>query len=579
MTANRAQAMGLPDAAADVKGFFFDAIDRFDNLLFGIAPPEARSMDPQERALLESAWACFEDSGYRNDILSETLGRIAVFTGVMWDDYQQVGAEAWRQDERAQVSSNPSGCANRISFAFDCRGPSVSVNTSCSSGLTALHLAIDCLFKKEADVALVGGVNLISHPRHLALLRDLKLLSPNSCARPFSQYADGWVIGEGVGTMLVKPLEAAIEARDHIHLVIEATTLSHTGRTTRYTAPAPERQAEALASLLSGAGVHAREVDYVEAAAPGAGLADAAEIQALATVYERAGAICRVGSVKGLVGHLESASFFSQIAKVAFQMRSGRLLASEHTVPVSRLALRTDSVRVLTQAEDWDSAPLSPRRAIIAANGATGSGGHALVREPPSRIGERASVDLPVLVPLSAPTPSQLVDLTKRLLATKQGIEGLRAADIALSLASGRAEQRYRTIFSVSSTEELTVKLANFIDTNGRDKSDCTDCEKPSFDGTLTDSRFEEFATAWLAAGASLMPLVDYLNVRSAIRISLPTLPFAGGSYWLSPATSSSLAQDDAPNEASVTRSENAMPLSIRCGERRSRVKPPRWNI
>jgi amino acid adenylation domain-containing protein len=510
----------------DVEGVLFPAIDRFDHLLFHVAPAEARSMDPQERALLESAWTCFEDAGYRCDRLEAGLGRLAVYVGAMWEDYLALGTCTWREDGRLQAASTLAACANRLSFFFDATGPSLTVNSACSSTLTALHLAASALHAGDADAALVGGVNLVCDRYHPALLRELGLLSPTGRARPFGQQADGWVLGEGVGTLLVRPLERALADGDRIHVVIESTVLAHTGRTSRYTAPAPQVQARALQDVLARAGLAADAVNYVEAAAPGASLADAAEYQAISAVF---GPACRAGSVKGLVGHLEGASFLPQLARVLLQMRHRRLVAPAAGAAPSALVAGGEGPVLVRESCPWaPPEPGMPLRAVICANGATGSGGAVLVREPPT-LPPRAATDLatPMLAVLSAPSAAQLSALLDRLRAALDIDPPPCLLDIAWTLCTGRVEHAHRIAFQVRSTAELTQALDR-----ARAGEACPHRVSPAQQASEPGD-WGETARAWLAGSGSLDALAAALRAHAPRRVGLPTLPFAGSRHWL----------------------------------------------
>src|SRR5262249_53578807 len=156
-----------PPARAEIRAGFLPHIERFDSLFFKISPAEAKLMDPQERLFIEVAWECFENAGYVPEDLQRAGLRVGVFVGAMWNDYQHVGLESWQGDRRAQAAPLHASIANRVSHLFDLRGPSVAVDTSCSSAMTALHLALRSLRAGECDAALVGGVNLLSHPYHV----------------------------------------------------------------------------------------------------------------------------------------------------------------------------------------------------------------------------------------------------------------------------------------------------------------------------------------------------------------------------------------------------------------------------
>ncbi|MEJ2117086.1 MAG: beta-ketoacyl synthase N-terminal-like domain-containing protein, partial [Alphaproteobacteria bacterium] len=337
-------------------GGYLDQVDSFDSLLFGISPVEARSLDPQERLLLEEVWAAIEDAGYTAKGLAEPHRRIGVYAGAMWNDYQSVGVESWRASGKAEEFSHHASLANRISYVFDFTGPSIAVNTSCSAGITALHLACESIRRGECDAAIAGGVNLLTHPYHAQLLADLGLLSNDGDARPLSAQASGWAPGEGAGAVVLKSLRQAEQDGDHIYAVIKSSYAGHSGKSSRYGAPNSRRQAEHLRQLLANAGLTPGDISYIEAGAPGASIADAAEMNAVNDVFKEAprSTPCFIGTVKGNIGHLESASGLSQLTKTVLQLRHEMLAPAINSEPRNPL-IRMDekALSVVTQPTPW----------------------------------------------------------------------------------------------------------------------------------------------------------------------------------------------------------------------------------
>ncbi|NUR27966.1 MAG: amino acid adenylation domain-containing protein, partial [Catenulispora sp.] len=216
LDARRAAALGVPQ----VRGGFLTDVESFDALRFRIAPSEAATVDPQARLVLEAVWRCLEDAGWGGR--PAQLGRVGVFVGSMWPDFQLAGADAWRAGDQATLSGIAADLPNRVSHAFWFTGPSIAVDTSCSSSLTALHLAVQSIRAGECTAAVVAGVNLIGHPYHLALLNGLDLIGP-AASGAFDADAPGWTPGEGVAAILVRPAAAAAADRDLVHGVIEGT--------------------------------------------------------------------------------------------------------------------------------------------------------------------------------------------------------------------------------------------------------------------------------------------------------------------------------------------------------------------
>jgi polyketide synthase PksN len=210
-------------------GGFLNNIQRFDSLLFKISPSEAKFIDPQERLFLEVIWECLENAGYTAQTLKASAGRVGVFVGVMWSDYQSVAMQGWSVGNIQQALSFHSSIANRISHFFDFEGPSLAIDSSCSSALSAMHLARQSIAAGECDAAIVGGINLIAHPYHQNVLCGLNLLSQSETCSAFGENGTGWIVGEGVGAVLVRPEKTARHARDNIQANILATSISHSG--------------------------------------------------------------------------------------------------------------------------------------------------------------------------------------------------------------------------------------------------------------------------------------------------------------------------------------------------------------
>ena len=251
---------GQPGKSYSKWGGFIDGVDEFDPLFFNIAPREAEYMDPQERLFLECAYATLEDAGYTRERLRGTGSggaRVGVFVGVMYEEYQLYGAQSQVTGAGFALGGSASSIANRVSYCFNWHGPSLAVDTMCSSSLTALHLACRSLHNGECEVALAGGVNVSVHPNKYLVLSQGQFASSTGRCESFGKGGDGYVPGEGVGAVLLKPLSEAIACGDRIHGVILGTSINHGGKTNGYTVPNPHAQAQVVSEALSRAGVAA----------------------------------------------------------------------------------------------------------------------------------------------------------------------------------------------------------------------------------------------------------------------------------------------------------------------------------
>ncbi|AEW95938.1 MULTISPECIES: SDR family NAD(P)-dependent oxidoreductase [Streptomycetaceae] len=429
-------------------GFLADA-DRFDPHFFQITPREAESMDPQERLFLETVWHTMEDAGYTRERLAG--GRVGVFAGVMFNQYQMLGLDAPGQLPMLPTSFS-SSVANRVSYFFDFHGPSLALDTMCSSSLTAIHLACQSLLSGECDTAFAGGVNVAAHPYKYLYLSQAGFVSGDGRCRSFGEGGDGYVPGEGVGAVLLKPLAKALADGDRIHGVIKGSAVNHGGRSGGYTVPNPAAQAELVREALERAGVTPDGIGYLEAHGTGTALGDPIELTALDRAFGAAGtgtAPVPIGSVKSNVGHLEPAAGIAGLTKVLLQMRHRTLAPSLHAEPLNpKVDWAGSRFRVQRAAEPWQprtrpDGTREPLRAGISAFGAGGANGHLIVEEPPAAAEEPSTARAtgPYVVVLSARKKENLRRLAERHLErlTAPGA-GSAASDVLPRLRTLAAE-------------------------------------------------------------------------------------------------------------------------------------------
>ncbi|MFF5805129.1 amino acid adenylation domain-containing protein [Streptomyces sp. NPDC012746] len=380
-----ARAAALGWTGRPVVGGFLDTLGPVDLRPLRISPAEAAVLDPQLRLLLPTVWECLERAGHTPRSLTEDGGRVGVFVASMWDDHLATAGDAWERGEAVEVVDGRASVPHRLSHTFGWQGPSLAVDTSCSSSLTALHLAVESLRTGECDSAVVAGVNLVAHRRHLGLLDGLGLLSvpPDARARgAYDELAPGWCPGEAVGAVLLRRAGTAAREGDQVHGVLETSWSAHAGGDGRFGAPGPAPLVSSLTRMLAAAGLDPAGVSYVESAAAGAGLADAAEMAAFTELLAGTGRPVPVGTLKPNIGHAEAAAGIGQLMKVLLQLRHGRIaptLLSDRPNPLVDWANRT--VVVPREATHWAAPSGAPRRAIVNAVGSGGSYGHVVVRD------------------------------------------------------------------------------------------------------------------------------------------------------------------------------------------------------
>ncbi|MGH8877682.1 MAG: beta-ketoacyl synthase N-terminal-like domain-containing protein, partial [Stackebrandtia sp.] len=393
-------------------GGFLSDIDKFDPLFFNIAPHEAEMMDPQERVFLETVWHVLEDAGYTRATLAGA--NTGVFVGVMYGQYQLLGMA---DDGRMGVSSYAS-IANRVSYFFDFHGPSMAMDTMCSSSLTAIHLACESLRRGECETAVAGGVNLTVHPQKYLQLSLARFASSDGKCRSFGAEGDGYVPGEGVGALLLKPLPAALADGDNVHAVIRSSAVNHGGKTNGYTVPNPRAQRMVVSAALRRAEVGPADVGYIETHGTGTALGDPIEVAALAEAYGASGRgpdRIPIGSVKSTIGHLESAAGIAAVTKAILQIRHRAVAPSLHADRLNpNIDFANSGLYVATQLAEWKPNACGQWIAGVSSFGAGGANAHLVLASQQDQDSTPDSGERQVLV-LSAKSHEQLTQLAGRL--------------------------------------------------------------------------------------------------------------------------------------------------------------------
>ncbi|MBU6402193.1 MAG: SDR family oxidoreductase, partial [Verrucomicrobia bacterium] len=455
-------------------GGFLRDVAAFDPLFFNIAPRDAHWLDPQERLFLETAWAAVEDAGYDPERLQDNpAAPVGVYVGVMWGEYQLYGGVDPERGQVLSLSSSYAAIANRVSFVMGLQGPSIALDTMCSSSLTAIHLACESLRRGECSAAIAGGVNVTIHPNKYAQLSQGRFAASDGRCRSFGAGGDGYVPGEGVGAVLLKPLRRALADGDTIRGVVKGSSVNHGGRTTGYTVPNPKAHARLILEAWRRSGVDPGQVGYIEAHGTGTALGDPVEIAGLAEAFRERGnppARCPIGSVKSNIGHLESAAGIAALTKVLLQFEHGTLVPSLHAEPANpHIDFGSTPFFVQHERADWlrPSIPGKPGRRVagISSFGAGGSNAHLVVEEAPER--ERSAPDSKpwYLVTLSAKRRDVLRRQAANLLAFLEHRGGdASLEEISFTLNLGRGHYGFRCAMVVASLADLCERLAEARD-------------------------------------------------------------------------------------------------------------------
>jgi acyl transferase domain-containing protein/SAM-dependent methyltransferase len=466
------------DANADVPGKmstrhggFLGDVQGFDADLFGIAPAEAASMDPQQRLALELAWEAIEHAGIAPSALAGS--RTGVYLGIANSDYgRRLFARPDRIDPYFSSGTAFSVAAGRIAYVLDLRGPAVAVDTACSSSLVALHLACQALRQGDCDYALVGGVNLMLSPELSVNFSKAGMMSPDGRCRTFDASANGYVRGEGGGFVLLRRRADAEAAGDRVLALIRGTAVNQDGRSNGLTAPNGPAQQAVITAALDAADIAPAHVGYVEAHGTGTPLGDPIEVGALAAVLADGRSPetpLMLGSVKTNVGHLEAAAGVAGLIKTVLALGRREIPPHLHlTTPNPLVDWDTLPLTVPTSITPW--APIDGRWiAGISSFGFSGTNAHAIVEAATTE--ESTSVAAPdrgvQLLALSARHPRALTTLAeqyRQFLNEVDASGGEVLRDICCTAAVGRNHFAHRLSITASSVAELSDTLSHWLD-------------------------------------------------------------------------------------------------------------------
>lgn len=426
---------------------YLQGIEYFDHQFFGFTPKEASIMDPQHRLLLETAWEAFECAGYNPEALEQ---RVAVFAGTGENGYLWYNLGAHRDliesmgGFPAMVGNGKDYLASRLSYKLNLRGPSMTVQTACSTSLVAIHLGCQSLLSGESDMALAGAVSLALPGIGGYLYQDEGIVSSDGHCRSFDHDADGTLFGSGVGVVILKRLDDALRDRDPIQAVILGAAVNNDGAAkVGYTAPGVQGQADVIAEALGVAGVEPGEVGYVEAHGSATRLGDPIELRALNQAFAGvAPGQCALGSVKSSIGHVNTAAGMAGLMKTILAMRHRQIPASLNVRMPSKLIDWTQSpFYVNTALREW--APRNGRRiAGVSSFGLGGTNAHVVLEQAPELTPGSGSRTAQLLL-LSARTPAALQAQAARLAAHLER-HATPLADVAYTLQLGRKPFAYR---------------------------------------------------------------------------------------------------------------------------------------
>ncbi len=449
-----------PDSLDQSRAALLDEVDKFDYNFFKLSPKESNLMDPNQRLFLETAWEAIEDSGYGGEKLKGS--RTGVFLGFNSDsEYKKLVSKVEPSSISMALPGNVKPIvASRLSYLMDFRGPSMIVDTTCSSSLVAVHLAVRSIRSGECDMAVVGGIQL-----HLMPVRETKIGVESSHwrAKTFDASSDGTGTGEGVIAMIIKPFWKAQKDRDNVYAIIKGSAVNHDGNSNGLTAPNAAAQADVIVRGWEDAGVNPETITYIEAHGTGTKLGDPIEIDGIQKAFTRftnRKQFCAIGAVKTNIGHLDSSSGIVGLLKAVLSLKNKELAPSLHfKKPNSRIDFEDSPVYVSDKLSEWKTDGF-PRRCGVSSFGLSGTNCHVILEEAPelTEIKGNEGSSLHVLT-LSAKSERVLCKLISKYKSYLNNNIDTDMGDICYTANTGRGHFGYRMAIIFHDREELKKKI------------------------------------------------------------------------------------------------------------------------
>lgn len=519
-------------------GFIADA-DKFSPLFFNLSPREAENMDPQERLLLEVIWSTVEDAGYTPTVLNQKS--VGVFIGNMINQYSLVPQDP---NQAAAILNNSNwSLANRLSFFYDFKGPSLVINTACSSSLTAIYMACESIKRGECQYAVAGGVNLNLHPSKWVGLSNGGMIGTEGKSQSLGS-GEGYVPGEGVGTVLIKTLADAIADQDHIYGVIKGGYINHGGRSTGFTVPNQEGQTTLATAALKDAGVSADQIDYIETASNGSQVGDPIEMRGLQQTFKDLKKSIPIGTVKSNIGHCEAASGISQVTKVLLQYKHHELVPSINAEPLNP-AIDLNESSFYVQNEIRKIEKEQSFNTLVNSFGAGGSNAQLVISKYLGLTKKPVDRNISRLVVLSGEDQDALKRIAGNLVGYINKLSGdstITMEQLAYTLQVGRQPLECRMTLEAGNLKELSGLLKDYL--SGKADSSKVQQSKELIEeqsevdaGTLKElinqvnkGGFQSLIGTWLSGG--IIDWKVFYGSDFPQKASLPTYPFKGESYW-----------------------------------------------
>ncbi len=440
-----------------------DNIEYFDDSFFEYFPKEVEVMDPQMRVFHECLWEAFEDSGHIPDLYPGSIGIFAGATAnFQWVFSTLIDKSDSTRQVAASLFSNRDYLCTRLSYQFNLKGPSVFVDTACSTSLVAIHQACRSLLTGECTIAVAGGVTVVPPQKKGYLYQQGMISSPDGHCRPFDKDAKGIVPGEGAGVVVLKPLKKAILDGDNIHAIIKGSALNNDGNEKiGFTAPSVDGQEQVIRKAHLFSKVKPETISYIETHGTGTNLGDPIEIEALNLAFKGVPKhSCKIGSVKSNIGHLDSAAGVASLIKTVLALKNKMLPPSiNYQKPNPKINFENSPFTVNTELIQWKS-DHTPLRAGVSSFGVGGTNAHAILEEyiPPVEKKTEKESNNTYLLTLSAKTQLALDEATQNLKSYLSQNE-CELKNVAFTLQVGRKKFPYRKALICNSTDEALELL------------------------------------------------------------------------------------------------------------------------
>ena len=459
----------LSDPEYVKSGVLLDNIELFDADYFGFSAREAQITDPQQRILLECATEALESAGYGDAQSSRNVG---VYLGVGLSNYLITHLLSNHElistfgIKGLMLANDKDYAATRLSYKLNLTGPSINVNTACSTSLVALHLASQALKNNEAEMALVGGAGIGLLEAEGYIYEEGGIHSRDGHCRTFDASATGTRMGSGAGMVLIKPLRQALKDGDPVQAIIKGSALNNDGSNKiGYTAPSVEGQSRVITKALSNAGVAASSIDYIETHGTATQLGDPIEVRALAKAFktdERKEA-CVLGALKANIGHLDAAAGVAGLMKIVLALKNKKLPASVNFSQLNpEINMRNTPFYINSVLKDWQKDTDRPRRAAISSFGIGGTNAHVVLQEADAKTNEESLQEKPVhMLNISAKSEAALIQMESQLLQHMQENPDILLADIAYTLNVGRTDFAHRRVLIIEENKKEINLIKN----------------------------------------------------------------------------------------------------------------------